>query len=495
MSDLSRFMSALTRPQRTALVLGLLAIVALVAALAWWALRAPYGVLFSELAEADAGAILQELDKLKVPYRISDDGKAILVPQASVHKTRMTLMGRSLPLHGAVGFELFNNTEFGVSDFVQKVNYQRALQGELTRTIGSIEQVQSVRVHLALPEQGLFRKDVARPKAAVTLSTQAGKSLTAAQVLGIQRLVAASVPDIRAEDVTVIDQYGVTLSRPSGDEAAAGAIGAPLDARVELENHLTRKATQVLERMFGKGAALVTVDVALSMQQTKVTTEEVLPAAGAAKDQLPTGVVVRERTTTRDAAAEGGKAAGPSTTSQELDYATGKRTEQVVSPGGAVSRVNVAVVLKSGAVGVDPERVRAVVAAAVGAQPARGDVVAVYSTAAGEGAVGDEAGGPTGMQAPGKAHAAVAAHKPPERPAPAGPAMLPSIAQGHLLQALLMLAAVAAVLAAVTLVVRRSRARRRAAAEEQPLLSNAERQSVLHSVQAWLAVPERRYEA
>jgi flagellar M-ring protein FliF len=492
MSDLSRFMSALTRPQRTALVLGLLSIVVLVAALAWWAFRAPYGVLFSDLAEPDAGAILQELDKLKVPYRISDDGRAILVPEASVHKTRMTLMGRPLPLHGAVGFELFNSTEFGVSDFVQKVNYQRALQGELTRTIGSIEQVQSVRVHLALPEQGLFRRDAARPKASVTLFTQAGKSLMAAQVLGIQRLVAASVPDIRAEDVTVIDQHGVTLSRLSGDDATAGASAGQLDARLELENHLTRKATQVLERMFGKGAALVTVDVALSMQQTKVTTEEVLPAAGAAKDQLLTGVVVRERTVTRDAAAEGGKAAGPSSTSQELDYATGKRTEQVVSPGGAVSRVNVAVVLKSSAAGADPERVRAVVAAAVGAQAGRGDVVAVYSMAAGEGAAADDAVVPPGVPAPGMAQAAVAAKRLPAQPSP----NVQGSVQGRLVQPLLMLTAVAVVLAVVALAVQRSRARRRpAAAKDVPLLTSAERQSVLHSVQAWLAVPERRYEA
>lgn len=492
MSDLSRFMSALTRPQRTALVLGLLSIVVLVAALAWWAFRAPYGVLFSDLAEPDAGAILQELDKLKVPYRISDDGKAILVPEASVHKTRMTLMGSPLPLHGAIGFELFNNTEFGVSDFVQKVNYQRALQGELTRTIASIEQVQSARVHLALPEQGLFRKDAARAKAAVTLFTKAGRDLTAVQVLGIQRLVAASVPDIRAEDVTVIDQFGVTLSRPSGDAATAGASGAQLDARVELENHLTRKATQVVERMFGKGAALVTVDVVLNMQHTQVTTEEVLPAAGAAKDQVLTGVVVRERTVTRDAAAEGGKAAGASSTSQELDYATGKRTEHVVSPGGAVSRVNVAVVLKSSAAGVDPERVRAVVAAAVGAQPGRGDVVAVYSTGAGEGTGSDEALPALSLQAPGVAHA--------KAPAQALPAKESRGVQGRLLQTLLVLTAVAAVFAAVVAAVvafkaKRSRAQRRPVADERATLTSAERQSVLHSVQAWLAVPERRYEA
>jgi flagellar M-ring protein FliF len=482
MFDVIPFMGSLSGRQRAALIAGLVLIVALVTALGWWAFRAPYGVLFSDLAEQDAGAIVQELDKLKVPYQISPNGQAILVPEASVHKTRMTLMGRPLPLHGAVGFELFNNAEFGASDFVQKVNYQRALQGELTRTIASIEQVQSARVHLALPDQGLFRKDASKAKASVTVVTQAGHVLSAAQVIGIQRLVGASVPEVHAEDVTVLDQHGVTLSRAGGDDTSSSlAAGANLDSKLELERHLSQKATQVLDRMFGKGASLVTVDVVLNTQQTKVTTEEVLPAANQPKDQTPTGVVVRERTVTRDAPQDGGKTSGATSTSQEMDYATGKRIEQVVSPSGTVARVNVAVVLKSAPADQDLMRVRDLVAASVGVQASRGDVVAVYSMAA----VADKAptnaiGGaaPSSFRTPDPVVAETAAPQP------------------LVIRSLYAVLAAALALAVAAIVWHRvaQRARGTTAGVDRPRLTANERQSVLNSVQVWLAAPERQHE-
>lgn len=482
MADVFRFMDSITGRQRVALGLGFVLIVALVAAFGWWAMRAPYGVLFSDLADQDAGAIVKELDKLKVPYQISPDGQGILVPEASVHKTRMTLMGQQLPLHGAVGFELFNNAEFGASDFVQKVNYQRALQGELTRTIASIEQVQSARVHLALPEQGLFRKDAAKAKASVTVVTKTGQALSSAQVQGIQRLVGASVPEVRAEDVTVLDQHGVTLSRAGGDDVSSSAAGgAYLDSRLELERHLSQKASQVLDRMFGKGASLVTVDVVLNTQQTKVTTEEVLPAANQPKDQAPTGVVVRERTVTRDAPQEGGKASGATSTSQEMDYATGKRIEQVVSPSGNIARVNVAVVLKSPPADQDLARVRDLVAASVGVQASRGDVVAVYTMAA----VPEKApAGVTGLPAPAL-----------ERKPDAGMADA-SAPQPLVIRSLYIALAVALALAAAALLWQRMARRARVAhgVAERPRLTASERESVLNSVQGWLAAPERHHE-
>jgi flagellar M-ring protein FliF len=482
MSDLFRFASGLSSRQRAGLAGGVVLIVALVAALGWWAFRAPYGVLFSDLAGQDAGAIVQELDKLKVPYQISADGQAILVPETSVHKTRMTLMGRQLPLHGAVGFELFNNAEFGASDFVQKVNYQRALQGELTRTIASIEQVQSARVHLALPDQGLFRKDASKAKASVTVVTKAGQALSAAQVAGIQRLVGASVPEVRAEDVTVLDQHGVTLSRAGGDDATSAlTAGANLDSKLEIERHLSQKAAQVLDRMFGKGASLVTVDVQLSTQQTKVTTEEVLPAANQPKDQAPTGVVVRERTVTRDAPQDGGKTSGATSTSQEMDYATGKRIEQIVSPSGNIARVNVAVVLKSAPADQDLIRVRDLVAASVGVQTSRGDVVAVYSMAA---APDKSPAGVSGVPGP-------VATRPPDASAADAPTVQPRVV-GLLCAILVAVLALALVALVWQRAVQRSRGTH--AVVDRPRLTAGERQSVLNSVQGWLTAPERQHE-
>jgi flagellar M-ring protein FliF len=482
MSDLKQFWTGLSPRSRTAFAGGCIAILAMTVLFAWWALRAPYGVLFSDLAEQDAGAIVQELDKLKVPYQIGPNGQSILVPEEAVHKTRMALMGRQLPLQGAVGFELFNTTEFGVSDFVQKVNYQRALQGELTRTILSIEQVHSARVHLALPEQGLFRKDAAKAKASVTVVTKPGQSLQPGQVLGMQRLIAASVPDVQADDVTVLDQNGVTLSKSTsgGGEGAGSAV--QLDAGPELEARLTRKATQVLDRMFGAGEALVTVDAVINLQHTKVTTEEVLAAQGQPKDQSPAGVLVRERSVTREAAgAAGADKAGPQVTSQEFDYQTGKRVEQVVLPGGGVTRLNVAVVIKSPLDDAQVARVRELIAASVGLQPSRGDVIAVYSMASTmpEASVADVQG------------AALPAASMPK-------AQRPSASEHGRLGWPVAAAVLLAVLLAGVMgwqIYRRPGAKVVAGSPSSRNLSPAERDAVLKSVHEWLAAPEVRREA
>ncbi|WP_457447642.1 flagellar basal-body MS-ring/collar protein FliF [Roseateles sp. P5_E4] len=359
--------------------LGLAAILAFVLAVAWWAQRTPKAVLFSDLAERDAAVLTAELDKLKQPYSLSEDGRAILVGADSVHRTRLALMGKQLPLHGAVGFELFNNADFGVSDFVQKVNYQRALQGELTRTILAIDQVQDARIHLALPDQTLFRKDGPKAKASVSVSLKGGQSLRADQVTGIQRLIAASVPEIKPDDVTVLDQHGVVLSRAGGEDS--GLAAGQLDARQGMETHLAKKAARLLDQMFQPGESMVAVDAVLNHEQSRVTTEEVLGAAQGEQGGHAAGVITRERTVTKEPAGEananGGGAAQVQT--QETDYQTGKRVAQTVSQGGQIAHLNVAVVVKRNLGDSELTRVRQLVATAVGLQPARGDVVTVHS--------------------------------------------------------------------------------------------------------------------
>jgi len=366
--------------RKAGLALGLAVIAAAVLALAWWAQRAPKAVLFSDLADRDLAVLTAELDKLKQPYSLSEDGRAILVSADSVHRTRITLMGKQLPLHGAVGFELFNNADFGVSDFVQKVNYQRALQGELTRTVLAIDQVQDARVHLALPDQTVFRKDSAKAKASVSVSLKGGQGLQADQVAGIQRLIAASVPEIKAEDVTVLDQHGVVLSRAGGEDAAAAS--GQLDARQGLEAHLARKVTRLLDQMFEPGDAMVAVDAVLDHEQSRVTTEEVLGQAGEPAGHVA-GVVTRERSVTKETAADSSAnaAAGPQVTSQETEYQTGKRVAQTVSQGGRIAHLNVAVVVRRRLGEAEIGRVKQLAATAIGLQPVRGDTVVVTSMA------------------------------------------------------------------------------------------------------------------
>jgi flagellar M-ring protein FliF len=149
------------------------------------------------------------------------------VPRELVYKTRLKLMGKDVPLHGAVGFEVFNNADFGMTEFVQKVNYLRAIQGELTRTILSIDDIQAARVHLALTEQGLFKKSWRQAQGLGHRDHEKGRVLAPEQVAGIQRLVAASVPDISSGDVTVLNQHGVALTRNLSAEAGMAMAAAP----------------------------------------------------------------------------------------------------------------------------------------------------------------------------------------------------------------------------------------------------------------------------
>ncbi|MDR7268217.1 flagellar M-ring protein FliF [Pelomonas saccharophila] len=452
--------------------LSLVAVVGLVLALAWWSQRVPKAVLFSDLAERDAAVLTAELDKLKQAYSLSEDGRSILVAADTVHRTRLALMGKPLPLHGAVGFELFNNADFGVSDFVQKVNYQRALQGELTRTILAIDQVQDARIHLALPDPTLFRKDGPKAKASVSVSLKGGQSLRMDQVVGIQRLIAASVPEIKPEDVTVLDQHGVVLSHAGGEDA--GLASGQLDARQGLEAHLTKKAARLLDQMFQPGESMVAVDVVLNHEQSRITTEEALGAAGGQSGH-PAGVIARERTVTREPAGDtsvNGGVVSAQVQTQETDYQTGRRVAQVVSQGGQISHLNVAVVVKRNLGESELARVRQLVAAAVGLQPARGDMVTVHSIAD-LGALGLPVG-PAASQAalPSRELAVQPVH-------PGGPSGEGGTgAVARVLIAMIGLALL--VMGALWWT------RRRPPAREAPALSEREREALLVSIKQWL---------
>jgi flagellar M-ring protein FliF len=461
--------NGLQKQAKAGIVIGMLLILALVGALAMWVYKTDYQVLFSDLAPRDAAAMTAELEKSKTAYELADGGATILVPKEVVYKTRLALMGTDVPLHGAVGFELFNTADFGMTEFAQKVNYQRALQGELTRTILSIEDVQAARVHLAVPEQGLFKKAVSKPKASVTVTMKPGKVLASEQVLGIQRLVAASVPEILSADVTVLNQNGVALTRQAGTEPGMDG-GVQLDAKRGAEDYLQKKIGQVLDRTFGPGEAIASVDVLLNLDQSKVTTEEVLPSKAGAAGEAPTGVVVRERHSMRDGDTGAVPAAATATrnngsTTSESDYQVGRRTEHLSVASGTVRRMTIAVVVKQPLGEDQRERLRQVVALAAGFNEQRGDAIVVNSmgdlvnTLAPAQAVAPE-------QAPVAPSSATAADQTEAR------AVVVWVLAGLLLAALLAAIAVAA--------------RRRVPATEPRALDGAARQQLLADVRLWI---------
>lgn len=383
---LNRFWQTQGNVARIGLMGGVVIIALVMAALASLLLRTDYQVLFADLAPQDSAAMVAELEKLKVPFEIGDGGTSLLVPKEDVYKTRIKLMGKELPLHGAVGFELFNNSDFGMTEFAQKINYQRALQGEITRTILSLSEIRDARVHLVLPEQGLFKQSKDKAKASITLLLKTGQALSPVQVTGIQRLVAAAVAGMSTEDVTIVDQQGVALTRNGSSEGEMTGTGAAsgLDLKEDTEKYLTRKVGNVLDRTFGAGQALASVDVSLNMDQIRTTTEDVIGVPNKAGETV-TGVVVRERDAARENAAPLNKVqgdTGASSNQHEVEYQVGRRVQQVVSQPGSIRRINVVAVVRQALDPVQTDQVRHVVAAAAGAVFERGDTVVVQTLAA-----------------------------------------------------------------------------------------------------------------
>ncbi|MFZ6659029.1 flagellar basal-body MS-ring/collar protein FliF [Undibacterium sp. TJN19] len=386
MNDFIEFWRRIDRRSRIGMLFGVVLIAIIIIAFGAWTLRTDYQVLFADLAPQDASTMVAELDQMKVPYRLAGNGNTILVPADVVYKTRLKLAGKELPLRGAVGFELFNNSEVGMTEFAQKINYQRALQGELTRTISALDEVQSVRVHLVLAEQALFKKSGTQPKASITIAVKPGKSLDMGQIQGIQRLVGAAVPDIKPNDVTILDQHGVALTKKSG-EPGQDMISSSnsLDEKRAIETYLNKKVIEVLDKTFGAGQGIATIDVVLNNEQKKTTTETPLPA-NSKEDGQPTGVIVKDKQTANEtnrgnkAETTNNPATGDVTqSSREVEYQVGRKVEQVISAAGAVNHVNIAVVIRRGLEPMQLERLKDLVATAAGIDKTRGDIVSVYS--------------------------------------------------------------------------------------------------------------------
>lgn len=221
-------------------------LVALLSAAYFIFLRADYVPLFEDLRESDASAIVTELDKQGIAYKLANNGRDVLVTEQDVGTARVGLAGSDIALGGIVGFELFNESDMGLTEFAQKINYQRALQGELARTIMTMDDIAFSRVHLALPEKSIFRNAQLQPTAAVTLQTKDNKELSPARVAGIQQLVAASVSDLPAANVSVLDEGGRLLSEVPSASLQSGTL---LDERSALETYFRARALSVASKV------------------------------------------------------------------------------------------------------------------------------------------------------------------------------------------------------------------------------------------------------
>ncbi len=275
-------LAALPMARKVALGGGIAALLALVVASALWSSSPDYKVLFANVSDKDGGAIVAQLSQMAVPYKFTEGGTAILVPADKVHDARLKLAQAGLPKGGTVGFELMDNARFGTTQFQERLNFQRGLEGELVRSITALSAVEGARVHLALPNQNGFFRDQQKPSASVLLTLHPGRTLDRAQLAGIVHLVASSLPELNPKAVSVLDQTGTLLT--GSPEGMAGANGG-LDAQQlqyvnNIEAQYTKRIMDILEPVVGRENLRAQVSAELDFSQTESTSEEFKPNQG-----------------------------------------------------------------------------------------------------------------------------------------------------------------------------------------------------------------------
>ena len=433
LDTLTQRFQALTQNQRLLMGAGVLGLL-LALALAFSSAKSnqDYRVLFANVNDGDGAAIVASLQQMNVPYQFTEGGAAIMVPQAMVYETRLKLAGQGLPKAGNVGFELLENQKFGTSQFVERVNYLRGLEGELARSVSSMGQVKSARVHLAVPKPSAFVREQERPTASVILTLYPGRVLDPAQIAAVSRLVSSAVPGMKSQDVAIMDTEGGMLG--SNANRLAGLDASQLKYTAEIEGALASRLSSILEPLAGKDGfrAQVTVDVdfderertsetygknsppnpqAIRSQQSidaggnktgaggipgSLTNQPPLPPEAPIVNQVQTQADGRARNLRAPGSVETGVAVSDDSNyrkEQTVNYEVDRAIEKLKSSKGKLLRVSAAVVLDNkydkGAQPSDgrklaysPEeiqKINSVVKDAIGYVQTRGDTVSVVN--------------------------------------------------------------------------------------------------------------------
>jgi flagellar M-ring protein FliF len=355
-----------------------------------WAAKPSYAPLYTDLDASDAAAITEQLDARGTGYELADGGRTVLVPRKDLYQLRIDMSAAGLPEGGTQGYALLDKQGITASEFRQRVDYQRALEGELTRTITAIDGVDAAKVHLVIPEEDLFSNDERQPTASVLVKTKAGKKLAPGQVRSIVHLVSSSVEGLVPEQVTVADDKGTMLAAPGEDGLTAAANDARSEQTAAFEQDLARSVQQMLEPVTGSGGAIVRVRADLDFDQRSTRTERYEPVEG-----LPPATEATSRETYTGAAAPVGGVLGPdglpimpgggeSTYEKEqaqVANALSTVSEEVKTAPGQVRRMSVAVLLDGNAGPVNEDAVRNLVAAAALLDLERGDELEVTTMA------------------------------------------------------------------------------------------------------------------
>jgi len=324
--SMAQLLLGIPSQQKLGMIVAVAATVALLSGLWLWGQSPDYRVLYANLAERDGGAVIESLQQQNIPYKFAESGGALMVPSDRVHEVRLKMAAMGLPKGGTAGFELMENQKFGTSQFLEQVNFQRALEGELARSVQAMASVSNARVHLAIPKPTVFVKEKQKPTASVVLSLYAGRSLDEGQVNAIVHLISSSVPDMPAQNVTVVDQTGTLLS------AARDGNRQLLDATQlkyvrQIEQDYVKRIQDILSPITGVQNVRAQVTASLDFTATEQTSELYKP------NQPPNAAAVRSMQSTE--ALDGVKTAGgvPGALSNQPPVPA---TAPIVTPAGAL---------------------------------------------------------------------------------------------------------------------------------------------------------------
>lgn len=345
---------------------GLVVIAMLLITTIWWVLRPSYIPLYKEATEASQADILATLSQWQVPYRINAKEGVIEVPEEKIGAARIHLAEAGIPTRASVGFELFDKADYGMSEFSQKINYQRALEGELARSVMSINEIKFARVHLTLKKSGLYPNAEEQAKASVIVRLKPSATLNGKQVQGIQQLVASAVEGIALEHVVVLDEEGRALS--AGDGVAAMPERMQLASRIEAE--LQQKAAQILQHSFGSRGAQVSVRVLMNFDRIKSVREQPIGSGS-------NPAILREKQLSSSTGSASEAEGKHSQSTREVDYVVGKERSEVDHAIGSIERVSVGVVLPVAQSEVVMQEIQRLLEAALGLNAQRGDQLVI----------------------------------------------------------------------------------------------------------------------
>jgi flagellar M-ring protein FliF len=414
LDQIKAFFTRYTLQQKLALAGSAALVLVLLWVLVYFVNRVEYQTLYADLDPQEAQGIVQKLQELKVPYELATDGRTVKVASEKIAEVRIQLASQGLPESGRIGFEIFDRTNFGLTNFQEQVNYQRALEGELARSIMTVSEVEAARVHLVLAKESLFQNSDEQTKASVILKLRNGRSLSGSAAQGIVNMIASAVKGLTPEKVVLIDYRGKILSRNEGGES--GLSAQQLDTRQKFENELSGKIVQILEPVVGQGKIRPQVSIVMNFQQVEETVEQYDPQHSVVRSQQkqeehqprieqraggipgprnapspnPAGAVAPAA----DQAANSSPNDNLLKQNETINYEVSKAVRHVVNPVGKIEKVSVAVVIDNrtkvttGNDGKEqtaqeprtPEEMkkyRDLVSAAIGFNPERGDQLTV----------------------------------------------------------------------------------------------------------------------